>query len=71
MKGITLDPRFILLYFTIMVNIALLRIIYPLHKTKDIGFVMFPIYALLHIFLLIPVRLVAIATLGFNGWGTR
>ncbi len=70
-KGINVDLRFILLYFTIMINIALLRTIYPLYKTKDIGFVMFPIYALLHIFLLLPIRLIALATLGFNGWGTR
>ncbi len=70
-KGITVDSRWILLYFVIMVIISLVRILYPLYKTRDASFMMFPIYALMHIFLLLPVRLIALATLGFNGWGTR
>ncbi len=70
-KGITMDSRYILLYFVIMVIISLVRILYPLYKTRDVSFMMFPMYALMHIFLLLPVRLIALATLGFNGWGTR
>lgn len=71
LKGITVDSRYILLYFAVMMIIALLRIIVPLRKTADVGFLMFPLYALMHIFLLIPVRIIALGTIGFNGWGTR
>jgi hyaluronan synthase/N-acetylglucosaminyltransferase len=70
-KGLTISLFYIILYFIIMLIISFIRVIYALLITKETRFWLFPLYALLHLFLLLPVRLVALTTLGFNGWRTR
>lgn len=40
-------------------------------RERVLTFALAPLYALLHIFLLLPLRCVALATLRTSGWGTR
>ena len=58
-------------YGLVMAGIALLRSIYGMARTRDPGFLLFVVYGFIHVFLLIPVRLYALATLKATGWGTR
>lgn len=58
-------------YLAVLVGVALLRANYAIIRTGEKGFWLFPLYAVLHMFLLIPVRLYAISTLWNNRWGTR
>jgi hyaluronan synthase/N-acetylglucosaminyltransferase len=62
---------FLLGYITILFAISLLRGIYAYMRTKETMFFLFPLYALCHIFLLIPVRVYALCTLKTTKWGTR
>jgi len=58
-------------YLLVIVIIALLRGLYAFSRTKEKVFFLFPLYAFLHVFLLLPVRLYAICTLKSRKWGTR
>jgi len=58
-------------YISVLIGVALVRGIYGFMRTKDYNFFMFPLYAILHIFLLIPLRFYALLTLKNSGWGTR
>lgn len=58
-------------YFVVLVGIALLRAGYGVWRTRDIGFSLFLVYGVLHVFVLIPTRLYSLATIGRTHWGTR
>lgn len=70
-KSITINYGYLLLYFLIITIISLIKIMSAVAETKDASFILFPIYSLLHVFILVPLRIVALATLGYSGWGTR
>ncbi len=58
-------------YLTVLGSIAFARSFYALIRTKDKSFFLFPIYAILHVFLLIPVRIFSLLTMKTTRWGTR
>ena len=70
-KAFTGAPIFLLGYILIIAGIAFIRMIYGYFRIKDKSLFLFPMYAFIHIFLLIPVRLYALATLRTTHWGTR
>ena len=70
-QAVFLDINMLWKYLLILIGIALLRAFYGMYRTRDIGFISFIAYGFMHVFLLIPVRLYALATMGKNGWGTR
>lgn len=58
-------------YLEILILIALLRSLYGIYRTKDLGFILFIIYGFIHITILVPVRLYSFLTLKSIRWGTR
>ncbi|MEM3075086.1 MAG: glycosyltransferase [Candidatus Pacearchaeota archaeon] len=58
-------------YLAVLIGVALIRGVYSFIRTKDLRFFIFPIYAFLHVFLLIPNKYYAWFTLYKNSWGTR
>ncbi len=62
---------FFLGYISVLFGVALVRSSYALFRTGDVGFLLFPLYSVMHVFMLIPVRFYAIATLNHSTWGTR
>jgi hyaluronan synthase/N-acetylglucosaminyltransferase len=58
-------------YFLTVMVVGLVRSLYGGARTRDPGFASFALYGLVHILLLKPVSLYALATLGTNHWGTR
>ena len=66
-SGIT----FLFGYLAVLVGVGLIRGTYAFFRTGEKKFFLFPIYAILHIFLLIPLRFYALVTLKYNKWGTR
>jgi hyaluronan synthase/N-acetylglucosaminyltransferase len=65
------DPSHLLRYVGMVVGIAILRAGYGVVRTRDLGFFLFVVYGFLHVFVLIPTRLYALATIGRTHWGTR
>jgi hyaluronan synthase/N-acetylglucosaminyltransferase len=61
----------LLRYLAVLIGIAVLRAGYGFLRTKDPGFFLFVCYGFLHVVVLIPVRLYALATLRSTHWGTR
>lgn len=60
-----------LLYLATMIAVAFMRVMIAYYRIGDRSFFIFPIYAFLHIGLLLPVRLYALFSLRKMGWGTR
>jgi hyaluronan synthase/N-acetylglucosaminyltransferase len=74
--GLTIDiaitaPAELLRYAAIVGGVGLARAVYGLARTKSPGFLLFLLYGFIHVLLLVPVRLYALATIGRGGWGTR
>jgi hypothetical protein len=65
------DPKVALVYGAIVLGIAVLRSSYGALRTRNPRFLLFAAYGFIHVLLLIPARLHAIATLGRTHWGTR
>lgn len=65
------SPIYFIAYIGILAGVSLLRSVYAISRTGDNNFYLFPLYALIHIFLLVPLRLYAIASLKRTEWGTR
>lgn len=61
----------VLAYISVVVIVGLLRVTYGLFRTKDLGFYWFLVYGFFHVFVLIPNRLIALATINDGKWGTR
>lgn len=58
-------------YVIVLMGIAVLRASYGVYRTKDPGFLLFVVYGFLHVLVLMPVRLWALATMRRTHWGTR
>lgn len=69
--GFTTSFFYFLFYLLMIFIMGELRSIYGALNTGWNDFLLFPLYSFLHIFLLIPVRFLALVSLPFNGWGTR
>ena len=65
------QPRVALVYAGIVVAIALLRSSYGALRTRSPRFLLFAAYGFIHVGLLLPARLHALATMGRTHWGTR
>ncbi|KKR81283.1 MAG: Glycosyltransferase, probably involved in cell wall biogenesis [Candidatus Daviesbacteria bacterium GW2011_GWA1_41_61] len=65
------ETHLILNYMSLLLGVAFLRSLYGYYRTGNREFFIFPIYALMHIFLLIPNRVWAILTINRTHWGTR
>ena len=63
------DPINGLIYLSLILLMALIRVSYAIVITKDLGFLRFLLYGLLHVVLLIPVRIFAILTIQDRRWG--
>jgi len=70
-NAITISYLYALGYLAMVLGVAMLRGFYAFMRTGDKSFFLLTLYALLHVTLLIPVRLTAIATLKSTKWGTR
>ncbi len=70
-QSVTISGYYLLGYLAVMIGIATIRSLYGVYRTSDWNLMKFPIYSFLHIFLLIPNRLYAIATMKSTKWGTR
>lgn len=70
MRGIH-NPRVVLFYCGTLVGVALVRAIYGIYRTLDVGFLLFVFYGFIHVFLLLPTRFYALFTMAKTGWGTR
>ncbi|HWF74410.1 MAG TPA: EAL domain-containing protein [Solirubrobacteraceae bacterium] len=66
-----INPSTLLRYAAIVVGIGFIRALTGLARTRKPGFLLFTLYGFIHVFLLIPVRICALATMGKGGWGTR
>lgn len=66
-----ISPFYLLGYLSTLIGIGILRGIYGISRTSDMNFLLFPIYAFIHLFMLIPLRIYAVFTLTAKGWGTR
>lgn len=58
-------------YVIVLIIIAVIRSLYGIIRTSDIGFLMFILYGFIHILFMIPVRLYALCTINHTHWGTR
>ena len=58
-------------YLSVLIAVAWIRGLYALFRAGELRFLSFPLYAFLHIFILIPIRFYSIATLNKTHWGTR
>ena len=65
------DRSRLLGYLVSLVALGLLRATYGLVRTRDRNFITFVLYGFLHVLVLIPVRLYALATIRNEAWGTR
>lgn len=70
-QALFIDINRLWIYIAVLLGIAILRASYGMMRTKDIGFLTFIVYGFMHVFLLIPARFYALATMKQNGWGTR
>lgn len=67
----TQNPETLVRYALILLGIALLRSLYGIYRTRDLGFLAFLVYGFIYVGMLMPLKVVSLATLGKNGWGTR
>jgi hyaluronan synthase len=64
-------PAHMLHYAEMIAVMAVLRCSYAIYRTKSLAFLLFVLYGFVHVALLVPTRLRALATLTDNTWGTR
>jgi hyaluronan synthase len=70
-QATTIGSHLLVRYVAVVAGIALLRALYGVVRTRDAGFLLFVVYGFLHVLVLIPVRLYALATMRKTHWGTR
>lgn len=70
-QSVHYGPHVILTYMATIVIIAVLRAMYGIFRTRDLGFLLFVLYGFIHLFLLMPTRLYALCTINQTKWGTR
>lgn len=59
------------IYVLSVLVFSALRSLYGYYRTRDAGFFIYMIYGFVHIFLMMPIRMYALATLRTSHWGTR
>lgn len=64
-------PAHLLTYVATLSLTAVAHCLYAMWRTRDPRFLLFVLYGFLHVALLVPVRLRALATLTDSSWGTR
>jgi hypothetical protein len=69
--AIAVDTDHLLHYGLIIAGIGILRSLYGVIRTGDVGFLLFALYGFLHVAFLIPTRLYALATMSKSHWGSR
>jgi cellulose synthase/poly-beta-1,6-N-acetylglucosamine synthase-like glycosyltransferase len=57
--------------FLMILVMSLLRTILPLVETRRAVFLLFPVYSVMHLFVLLPLKFVSLATVLHGTWGTR
>lgn len=67
----TSAPQTLWRYVAVIVGIGFARSLYGLLRTRSPGFLLFTSYGFIHVFLLIPTRLYALATMRRGQWGSR
>ena len=65
------DPSSAWGYLAVLVGVGLIRALYGILRTGSLGFLLFTLYGFLHIAVLLPVRIYALATVRQGHWGTR
>ncbi len=70
-QAIFIDVAHVWKYLALLVGIALCRALYGVFRTRDLGFLLFIVYGFVHVLVLIPTRLYALATIRHTHWGTR
>jgi hyaluronan synthase/N-acetylglucosaminyltransferase len=70
-QAIFIDVAHVWKYLALLVGIALLRAMYGVFRTRELGFLLFVVYGFVHVLVLIPTRLYALATIRRTHWGTR
>lgn len=70
-QAFTGNPGALVFYVSAVLGIALLRVVYALGRTRRWDFLLFIFYGFMHVLVLIPVRLYALATMRQVRWGTR
>ncbi len=70
-RSLTEGGIYMVAYLTILVGIAAIRGSYAFMRTGDRNFFLFPLYAVIHVVFLIPLRLYALFTMKTSKWGTR
>lgn len=70
-QAVAVDSSVLARWVVVLMAIALLRSAYGLMRTRESSFLVFMLYGFVHVLLLIPVRLYALATLRRNHWGSR
>lgn len=68
---VTRNPIHLVNFALVIAVVALIRALYGLYRTHDLGFLTFLAYGFIYVFMLVPLKAVSLATLGKNGWGTR
>lgn len=70
-EAATYSPNYMMNYFWWFILIAIVRTGPGICWAQNKDFIYFPLYGVLHIFLLMPLRFYALATLKDSRWGTR
>lgn len=70
-QAIFVDIAHLWAYLAMLVGIAVARALYGVVRTRDLGFLLFVVYGFVHVLVLIPTRLYALATIRHTHWGTR
>jgi hyaluronan synthase/N-acetylglucosaminyltransferase len=71
LRALLSDPAHVAGYLAVVAGIAATRTAYGMLRTRDLGFLLFVAYGFVHLGLMIPTRLYALATIGRAHWGTR
>jgi cellulose synthase/poly-beta-1,6-N-acetylglucosamine synthase-like glycosyltransferase len=69
--AVAVDANVLWHWAAVLAGIALLRCAYGFARTRERSFLVFVLYGFVHVAVLIPVRLYALATLRRNHWGSR
>jgi len=65
------DVTILFKYVLFLIGVAVIRSIYGILRTKDLGFLTFVAYGFIYIFVLLPVSLYSLSTIREMKWGTR
>jgi hyaluronan synthase/N-acetylglucosaminyltransferase len=69
--GTTADASYLLAFVLTVAVISLIRIAPAIFATRRADFLILLLFGLFHITVLLPLRFIALATMGWGGWGSR